>query len=116
MRKAFEKGQVVNVDLGNPPNEIKGHEQAKERPCVIIQVFAPLQLAIVIPVSGNAPSSHLYTVVSLPVGSGGLIKDSFALCHQIRVVSFERISRHFGKLGNREFLKIKAVLSDTLEL
>ncbi len=78
MRKVFEKAQVVNVDLGMPPNAIKGHEQAKLRPCVIIKAFPSMQLAVVLPITGTQPPSHFYTFVFLPSGSGGLIKDSFA--------------------------------------
>lgn len=116
MRKAFEKGQIVNVDLGVPPEAIKGHEQAKLRPCVVVKAFPSMQLAVVVPITGSQPPSHLYTFVFLPIGSGGLTKDSFALCHQIRTVSFDRMQKPLGKVDSKEFLKIKAVLSDTLEL
>ncbi|PBQ33903.1 growth inhibitor PemK [Sphingobacteriaceae bacterium] len=116
MRKDFLKGEIVNVDLGLPPTSIKGHEQAKLRPCVVIKSFSSMQLAVVLPVTGSSPPSHLYTYVLVPAGEAGLTKDSFVLCHQIRTVSFDRIQKSIGKLGTKDFLKIKAVLSDTLEL
>jgi mRNA interferase MazF len=115
MRKDFAKGEIVNVDLGVPPTAIIGHEQANTRPCVVIQSFPALQLAIVVPITSKNPPRHLYTYVHLPAGTGGLNMESFALCHQIRTVSFDRVLRAFGKLGSKEFLKIKAVLMDTLE-
>jgi mRNA-degrading endonuclease toxin of MazEF toxin-antitoxin module len=99
-----------------PPEAIKGHEQAKLRPCIVVKSLPSLQLAIVLPITGAQPPSHLYTFVFLPLGSGGLKKDSFALCHQIRTVSFDRMQKLLGKVDAKEFLKIKAVLSDTLEL
>lgn len=43
MRQSYQKGEVVDVDLGKPQKEVKGHEQAFYRPCVIITSFS-LQL------------------------------------------------------------------------
>lgn|GEM_PF-4156937 len=31
MKQNFSKGEIVNVNLGTPPKEIKGHEQGFER-------------------------------------------------------------------------------------
>ena len=75
----LSKGDIVDVDLGQKPNAIKGHEQAKERPCVIIKAFNNLGLAIILPITGTKPPQHLFTFVHLAKGMGGLSKESFVL-------------------------------------
>ena len=55
MKQNFTKGEVINVNLGSPPKEIKGHEQGFERPCVIIKSFNNLDLAVVVPLTTSPP-------------------------------------------------------------
>jgi mRNA interferase MazF len=110
------KGEIIDVNLGQPPKEVKGHEQGFKRPCIVIKAFHNLGLAIVIPVTSNQPKYSIYTIVKLLKGSGGLTSDSYALCHQIRTVSFDRIIKKRGKLDSKDILKIHSVLIDTLEI
>jgi mRNA interferase MazF len=112
----YSKGTIVNVNLGEPPGQVKGHEQGFERPCIILKSFPQLQLAIVIPCTSKEQKYSYYTIVRLLKGSGGLKKDSFALCHQIRTISFDRITSEIGVIEHKDLLKIQAVLVDTLEL
>ena len=114
MKQSYSAGEIVMVNLGEL-HEVGGHEQAKYRPCVVIKSFSSLELVIVLPVTSSTKLS-LYTIVPLAKGVGGLVYDSHVLCHQIRTVSFDRITERIGKLENRDYLKIQAVLSDTLEL
>lgn len=110
------KGEIIDVNLGQPPKEVKGHEQGFERPCVVIKAFTNLGLAIVIPVTSKQPKFAIFTVVKLQKGSGGLTSVSYALCHQIRTISFDRVIKRRAKLDNKDILKIDAVLIDTLEI
>lgn len=112
----FQKGDIVNVDLGEPPKEVKGHEQGFQRPCIIIKSFLQLHLAIIASCTTQVPKYNHYTIVKLLKGSGGLSKDSFVLCHQIRAISFDRIISKQESIDKKDFLKIQAVLIDTLEL
>lgn len=116
MKHRFTKGDIINVDLGNPPNEIKGHEQGFERPCIVIKSFNNLDLAIVVPLTTKEPKYSLFTIVKILKGNAGLTADSYALCHQIRTISFDRIASRREKLETRDMLKIHSVLIDTLEL
>ena len=116
MKLNFTKGEIINVNLGIPPKEIKGHEQGFERPCVIIKSFNNLDLAIVVPLTTKKAKYSLFTIVKILKGTAGLTADSFALCHQIRTISFDRIINKRAKLDNKDILKINAVLIDTLEL
>src|SRR4051794_11614883 len=113
---SFSPGDICLIDLGTPPTAIKGHEQALTRPCVILKDFAYLKLFIIIPITSQTPKFSHYTIVFLVKGIGGLTKDSYALCHQIRTVSSDRIIKKIGILPEREFKKIQAVLIDTLGL
>ncbi|MEK6616084.1 MAG: type II toxin-antitoxin system PemK/MazF family toxin [Bacteroidota bacterium] len=116
MKHNYQKGEILNVNLGKPPKEIKGHEQAYERPCVVVKSFNNLGLAVIVPCTTTDPRYSLFTIVKLLKGSGGLTSDSFALCHQIRTVSFDRVISKRGKLDNKDILKIHSVLIDTLEI
>lgn len=116
MRQNLQKGEIINVNLGTPPREVKGHEQGYDRPCVIIKAFPHLELVVVTPCTTKEPKFNHYTIVKLSKGAGGLSSDSFALCHQIRTISFDRIKSKFGKLDNKDLLKVQTVLLDTLEI
>ena len=116
MLQNCQRGDVVEVDLGNPPKEIKGHEQGYKRPCIVLKSFTSLKIAIIIPCSTKEQKYSLYTIVKILKGVGGLISDSYALCHQIRTVSFDRILNKRGHLAQNDMLKISSVVADMLEL
>lgn len=116
MNQNFVKGDIVDVNLGNPPKEIKGHEQGSERPCVIIKSFNNLNLAVVVPLTTKEAKYSLFTIVKIIKGTAGLTSDSYALCHQIRTISFDRITGKRARLDKKDILKIHSVLIDTLEL
>ena len=73
-------------------------------------------LAIILPCSSKEPTYNHYTVVKMLKGAGGLSKDSYVLCHQIRTISFDRVLKNIGILDLKNMLKVKAVLLDTLDL
>lgn len=116
MKQNFTKGEIINVNLGTPPKEIKGHEQGFERPCAIIKSFNNLDLAVVVPLTTKEAKYSLFTIVKILKGTAGLTADSYALCHQIRTISFDRIVSKRARLDSKDILKIHSVLIDTLEL
>lgn len=93
MNNTYLKAGIYMVDLGAIPEEVKGHEQANKRPCLIIQPINNLQLAVIIPFTTKS-KSYLYSVVEVEKGIGNLTSKSYALCHHIRSVSYERIEKH----------------------
>ena len=111
----MQPGTIVQVDLGSPP-DTKGREQQKHRPCIVLVHWPQLQLTLAVPISGSRPKVELYTTVELKAGSNGLTKDSFALCHQLRSVSVERVGRTLGKLNALELEKVKAVVKGMMRL
>lgn len=112
----FKRGDIIFVDLGSPPIEVKGHEQGNKRPCVVIKSLDALKLFIVVPITTKEKSFLHYTMVELNSGTGGLKEDSFALCHQIRTISDKRVLKKFGAVASRDLSKIITVLQDTLEI
>lgn len=116
MADLYKQGDIIDIDLGAPPNEVKGHEQGNTRPCVIFKSHERLGLLIVLPITGTEAKYSPYTIVELQSGSSGLTKVSYVLCHQIRTVSIKRIIKKRGAVSPREFSKIIAVLKDTLEI
>lgn len=111
----MQPGTIVQVDLGIPPGT-KGREQQKHRPCVVLAHWPQLQLLMVVPISGNKPPVELYTTVELKAGNNGLTKDSFALCHQLRSVSVERVGRTLGRLNALDLEKVRAVVKAMMRL
>jgi mRNA interferase MazF len=116
MKQDFQKGEVINVDLGTPTKEVIGHEQGFNTPCIVIKSFPHLELVVVIPCTSKELNVSSYTTVRILKGSGGLTLDSYALCHQIRTISFKRIIGRLGNLNAKDFLKVQSVLHDILEI
>ena len=83
------RGDIWLVDL----NPIRGHEQANRRPCIVISADefnnGTLQLIVIVPMTTKIkPYSW---VVKAEPDKTGLDKTSYILCHQMRVISRERM-------------------------
>lgn len=102
------------ADLGEIESVV-GHEQAFHRPCIVVQSFNSLQLALVIPITSSTKLTH-YSIIKIAKGEGGLTTESYALCHQMRTISLQRITSTRGTLPDRTFNKIRGVLRDIMEL
>jgi mRNA interferase MazF len=107
-------GDIVYIDL----DPTKGHEQQGKRPCITISVptmfqYSDVKFGIVIVVPVTSKKKNWWTVVRLKMQEG-LQLDSFALCHQIRAVSTERISDIPGRIKEKDLNKIRLVLSGIL--
>jgi mRNA interferase MazF len=89
-----EQGEVWDCQL----NPIEGHEQAGQRPCLVVSVDqlgrGPSELAIVVPITRTERIS-LYFRIEPP--EGGLTDISFAQPYQVRTISRERLIRRRGR-------------------
>ena len=104
------RGEIWLAEL----NPIRGSEQAGTRPVLILQNnsinrFTSTFLAI--PLTTNLRRAFLPTCVFLSEGEGGLVRDSVALCHQMRVLDKSRLMRRLGSISE---LKLNAIDSCVL--
>jgi mRNA interferase MazF len=113
-RPAVKRGEVWLVAL----DPFIGSEQAKTRPCVVIQRDAANRTGpttIIVPFTGAARTTGLIAPV-VSSGDGGLDKDSVALCHQLRTVDRLRLRTLLGRLSERSMLAICDGVSAILDL
>jgi mRNA interferase MazF len=83
-------------------NPVRGSEQAGTRPVLIIQnnsINRFTNTFLTIPLTTNLRRASLPTCVLLSEGEGGLLKDSVALCHQLRVLDKSRLVRRLGSVS-----------------
>src|SRR5712675_1440260 len=92
-----KRGEIWLADL----NPTRGSEQAGTRPVLIFQnnsINRFTSTFLTIPLTTNLRRASLPTCVLVRQGEGGLIKDSVALCHQLRVIDKLRLLRRLGVL------------------
>jgi mRNA interferase MazF len=116
MPKDCKRGAVVSVVL----DPSVGREMAKTRPCVVVQSdllnrHAPF--TVVVPVTGAENIKRAGpTLVAIKRDEAGLEKDSFAVCHQIRIVDETRLGAVWGHLKPATLSGISEALKIVLDL
>src|SRR5215208_1955885 len=103
------RGHVIRVNL----DPSVGREQAKTRPCVVVQtaILSRAQTTIVVPVSDDGIRGPIPPfIVPIGKGEGGLTKDSHILVHQIRVIDESRIMEKVGMVNPRTLVALDAAL------
>ncbi|HVP49482.1 MAG TPA: type II toxin-antitoxin system PemK/MazF family toxin [Bryobacteraceae bacterium] len=110
------RGTVLNINL----DPTVGHEQAKTRPCVVIQndvgnQYSPTTIVAVITGAENIKKAFPIHV-PIPKGEGGLTKESVVLCSQIRTVDEIRFGKILGQLNPSIMKRIDAALRISLQL
>ena len=108
------RGDVIRVRL----DPSVGREQAKTRPCLIVQtpMLRRAQTTIVLPICEELLDRKLPFLVAVPKGEGGLTKDSHILVHQIRVVDESRIVERLGAVKSRTMAAVDEALKFTLDI
>lgn len=110
------RGMVVEVML----DPVVGHEQGRSRPCVVVQNDIGNRFAsttIVVPLTDAAHiknPSPIYVLIKK--ADGGLRKDSYALCDQIRVVDQQRFRGIYGSLATETMAAVDRALRVSLGL
>lgn len=99
-----------------------GSEQAGNRPVVVVShdafnTTAGWRSVIVVPVSTSASQRRRGpTAVPLGRGSGGLRRDSVALCHQVTTLDRAKLERRLGALEDDALEAIEAGLRAALDI
>ena len=91
------RGEVWFLDL----NPTQGREQAGTRPALVVSVnrfnHGPAELAVVIPITSRQKGIPMH--VSLAPPEGGVKRESFIKCEDLRCVSTGRFSRCWGRVS-----------------
>lgn len=107
------KAEIWQADFSGS----RGHEQKKERPCIIWRDLDHLGMAVVIPLTGslerdNMPHTHRLE----PSTKNGLEKESIILVFQITAIDKGRLIKKIGMLDDGEVETVAALLKDLLHL
>jgi mRNA interferase MazF len=105
----IQRGEIWLAGL----DPVQGSEQAGVRPVLILQNsrinrFTTTVLAI--PLTTNIQRAALPTGILIAQGEGGLLKDSVALCHQMRALDVTRLRRKFGTVSDIVIAQIETRL------
>jgi mRNA interferase MazF len=104
-----QRGEIWLADL----DPIQGSEQAGTRPVLILQndrLNRVSKTVLAIPLTTNLKLKNLPSSVLLVRGEGGLLKDSVAMCHQMRALDLARLRRRFGIVTDAVIYKIETRL------
>lgn len=91
------RGEIWQVDL----DPVRGHEQAGRRPALVVSVDAlnrsAAELAIVLPITSRQKNVRSHVAVQPP--EGGLERNSYIKCEDVRSVSTTRLARRLGAVA-----------------
>lgn len=108
------RGEVWLIDL----NPVRGHEQARKRPCLVISVNLFNQgssgLAIVLPITSKNKSIPFHVEVNPPEAK--LKTQSFIKCEDVRSVSLERFDKKLGTVSEETLEKVEEILRILMSL
>lgn len=111
----IKRGDIVLADL----EPVKGSEQGKTRPCLIIQndvgnMASPT--TIIAAITSKTEKEYPFTVLVL-AGEGNLTKDSLILCNQLRTVSVNHgLVKKLGSLKPATMKKVDEAIKTSLGL
>jgi mRNA interferase MazF len=112
-----QRGDIYFVNL----NPVQGHEQAGQRPVLVLSIDAinrlPLVVAVVVGTKGaNVPRDYPTNVRVTPAESGLSIESVF-LCFQIRSLDANRFpATPAGKLSDQALERVEAAVPYCLGL
>ena len=109
----MKRGEIYLADL----DPTRGSEQAGRRPVLVFQhnlVSRFTRTVICIPLTTNLRRAQLPSCLLVPVGEGGLQRDSVALCHQMRVLDQSRLITRLGRVSDEILAEVERVVAFTL--
>jgi len=111
----IKRGEILLANF----NPVRGHEQGKIRPCLVIQNDvgnANSPTTIVAAITSKADTLYPF-LVKVPSGEGGLPKDSFVQLNQLRTMSIsERFIKKLGNLNKEKMREVDTALKISLGL
>lgn len=112
---AICRGDIFLVSL----DPVKGSEQGKTRPCVVIQndlgnQFSPV--TIIACITSKIDRKAYPTNVFITAKETGLDHDSIVVLNQIRTVDKSRLIKKLGSIPEAKMLEVDAALKISLDL
>lgn len=114
----MRRGDVFVAHLG--PRS--GSEQRGTRPVLVVShdafnATSGWRSVVVVPLSTSPSQARRGpTAVPIPVGAGGLAKESVALCHQVTTLDRAKLHRFLGALAKAEMAAVEEGLKAALDL
>lgn len=111
----ISRGDIVLCDL----NPVKGTEQRRIRPVVIIQIDRANKVSphtIIVPFTSKIRRGLLQSHVFVPATVKGLTQDSVILCEQVRIIDKSRIIKIIGHLDRNYIEQVNKALCVILGL
>lgn len=105
----MRQGDICIVRL----DPVVGHEQAKTRPCVVVQCNTLnlfLNTVIVAPITSTIPEKMYPNIVSLDKEISSLKKDGVVKIEQLRCIDKSRIQKRVGSITQKKIEEIKSAL------
>jgi mRNA interferase MazF len=114
MPDSIRRGDIFTVDL----EPVRGSEQGKVRPALVIQNDIGNQYSPTIIVAAITTGEYTRFDVNVEVKApeGGLTRNSLILLNQIRTVDKSRLGRHWGCLAPDTMAKVDEALKISLSL
>ncbi|MCC7439098.1 MAG: type II toxin-antitoxin system PemK/MazF family toxin [Armatimonadetes bacterium] len=110
----IHRGDVWLCDF----NPTRGHEQAGLRPALVLSTeqfnCTPLGLVFVAPMTTKQRNSPFHIHIAPP--EGGVRQDSFIMSEQVRVISTDRLTAHWGSVETETLVSVARILSMILQL
>lgn len=94
------QGEIWYVNL----DPAEGQEQAGDRPALVVSVDELNRTGLSMVVPGTTREKHYPGRVRIPAGVGGLPRDTWFLCDQLRTIDRRRLRRRVG-LTELEYLR-----------
>ena len=108
----IRRGEIWLADL----NPTRGSEQAGVRPVLVFQndrINRFTTTVIAVPFTTNLRRASLPSCVLVAKGEGGLLGDSVALCHQLRVLDKTRLLKRLGAVSQHTLAAVEACVKFT---
>lgn len=115
MKNAMRRGDIFWADL----DPIRGSEQGKTRPVLIIQNDVGNEnspVTIIACITSNLARKDHPTNVFISAKETGLTSDSVVLLNQIRTVDKTRLTRKIGHVPDHRMLEVDAALKISIDL
>jgi mRNA interferase MazF len=110
----IQRGDIFSVDF----EPVRGSEQGKVRPALIIQNDIGNRYSPTIIVAAITTGNYRRFAVNVEVKApeGGLANDSIILLNQIRTIDRTRLGRHWGRVSSQTMNQVNEAIKISLGL